>query len=852
MKLRTSTNAIKLMFTSLLILFLFLPTLASAEVVVEDNGGFFSQAEISELETTFNNSEFRYYVKTIDSLNGTPIATEADRVFNEAQANGYDASILISVGDGEIYMNIDKGTQIDRAILQYGGSDPIGRLIDETFMAAAGDGRFGEGMANLIAKVEQLSKEVGTGGRVPPTEGNQPANPTPTPAPIQSSGNAPMVLVALILLIVIATLLGRIIFLVNKRKQLLNTVQTLHTKQKALLGNVLEPFNQASDKQKLSRGTTQAEFRQLYDRLAHFLTEVKDSEGTLERLVSTVQNEKLLKHFFGFAQVESIWKKEIASKEANYNTQEANFQQLNEQVQTLAEKEMHTNRKLKEFTETLAQCANTVEKLKLEHRQPFPLVFEKMEDANSSLKQSVALDDAFDFAAAHAMLPVVSEKIEDLRSDIQLLEELLKAGAVLEPKINETERELKTTVAQQNLLLVDEDYASLLVKAREVLVAFFDELRAGNVKRTDQSRGAIIALIEEATRRVYALITYRDESRKHVATVTEELPSFKGLDEKFRGERMRLEDSYVKSLWNHLDGDFVTMKDMVEEISRKIVVVTRALKPDVQQYKKANEVTVAMLEELARVRELYEACFTTFDQLEGRRGRVTESVDSALKRTSDVERKVSSNKLPIEKYVISGLLKDLQFLREEVERKPVNLDVLSDRLGLGAKQLSQLEKQADSLLEEKRKVEREWQDLQHSYRNIDRRLGLRLLMSNYKSRFQACEAQITRFVEVGKYSEARAEIAIGRRIVDEMVAEERRIRAEEQRRAAAAAAAAAARNRNNNGGGFGGGFGGGSGGGFGGGFGGGGSRGGGGSFGGGSRGGGGSFGGGSRGGGRKF
>ncbi|MDX5475270.1 MAG: hypothetical protein LPK00_07000, partial [Bacillaceae bacterium] len=639
--------------------------------------------------------------------------------------------------------------------------------------------------------------------------------------------------------------LGRIIFLVNKRKQLLNTVQTLHTKQKALLGNVLEPFNQASDKQKLSRGTTQAEFRQLYDRLAQFLTEVRDSEGTLERLVSTVQNEKLLKHFFGFAQIESKWRKEIASKEANYNTQEATFQQLNEQVQTLAEKEMHTNRKLKEFTETLAQCTNTVEKLKLEHRHPFPSVFEKMEDANSSLKQAVALDDAFDFAAAHATLPVVSEKIEDLRSDIQLLEELLKAGATLEPKINETERELKTTVAQQNLLLVDEDYASLLVKAREVLVAFLGELHAGNVKRANQSREAIVALLEDATRRVHALITYRDESRKHVAAVSEELPSFKGLDEKFRGERKRLEDSYVESLWNHLDSDFVTMKDLVEEISRKIVEVTEALKSDVQQYKKANEVTVAMLEELARVRELYETCFTTFDQLEGRRGVVTSSADSALKRTNDVERKVSSNKLPIEKYVISGLLKDLQFLREEIDRKPVNLDVLSDQLEVAEKQLSQLEKQADSLLEEKRRVEREWQDLQHSYRNIDRRLGLRLLMSNYKSRFQACEAQIARFVEAGKYSDACGEITIGRRIVDEMVAEERRIRAEEQRRAAAAAAAAAARNRNNGGGGVGGGFGGGFGGG-------GGSRGGGGSFGGGSRGGGGSFGGGSRGGGRKF
>ncbi|WP_100333161.1 septation ring formation regulator EzrA [Bacillus alkalisoli] len=838
---------ISIIFTSLLVLFLFLPINASAEVVVDDNGGFFSQAEISELQSTFANSEFRYYVRTIDSLNGKPIASEADRLFDEMKSSGYDATVLISVGDGEIYMNVDKLTKIDRAIQLMGGSDAIGRLIDERFMVSAGEGRFGEGMINLFGKVEQLSKEVGTGGRVPPTEPNQPA--TPTPAPTQNSGSSSIALLVILIVITAISIIGRFIYLINKRKQITNLVQTLHAKQKALLGNILDPFNQASDKQKLSRGTTQAEFRQLYDRLAQFLTEAKESEVTLERLLSNAQNEKLFKHFFGFAQVESKWKKEIAALEDNYNNQEANFQQVNEQVQRLTAKEMHTNRKLKEFTETLAQCSRTVEKFRLEHRHSFTALLEKMEGANSRLKRAVALDDAFDFSAAHAILPEVSESVEDLRSDVKLLGELLEEGETLEPMILETERELKTLVSQQNLLLVDEDYASLILKARDVLKAFLAELQVGNVKRADQSRVAIVELLADAKRRVGALIQYRDESRKRVLAVSEELPAYKGLDGKFGAERTRLNSGYAEVLWSHLEADFVTMKDFVEEIDKKIVVVTEALNPDVQQYKKANEVTVAMLAELAKVRELFEACFTAFDQLEKKRGSVTESVESALKRVADLDKKVSQHKLPVDLFVISRLLEDLKFLREEVDRKPVHLQLVTDKAVLAEKQLAQLEVQADSLLEEKRKVEREWQDLQHSYRNIDRRLGLRLLMSNYKSRFGACEAQIARLIDEGKYADARGEIAIGRRIVDEMVAEERRIRAEEQRRAAAAAAAAAARNRNNGGGGFGGGSGGGFGGGFGGG---GGSRGGGGSFGGGSRGGGGSFGGGSRGGGRKF
>ncbi len=142
--------------------------------------------------------------------------------------------------------------------------------------------------------------------------------------------------------------------------------------------------------------------------------------------------------------------------------------------------------------------------------------------------------------------------------------------------------------------------------------------------------------------------------------------------------------------------------------------------------------------------------------------------------------------------------------------------------------------------EEKRQVEREWQDVAASYQRISRKLSLSFSGSSFRRRFETAQQQVVRLISQGSYASAKSEVDIARRIVDEMREEERRI----ARNAQTAATISTMRHssRNSSGGSWGsGGSRGGSSRGGGGGFGGGSSRGGGGSFGGSSRGGGGSF-----------
>ncbi|MDQ0252878.1 putative membrane protein YgcG [Evansella vedderi] len=85
----------------IMLLILFFPMNVYASVSLEDHGNFFSEREKNTLENTLRNTEFHYYIKTLQSLDGENIETVSQRIFDEVRPDGYDAVILLSMEEGE-------------------------------------------------------------------------------------------------------------------------------------------------------------------------------------------------------------------------------------------------------------------------------------------------------------------------------------------------------------------------------------------------------------------------------------------------------------------------------------------------------------------------------------------------------------------------------------------------------------------------------------------------------------------------------------------------------------------------------------------------------------------------------
>ncbi|MET3506802.1 septation ring formation regulator EzrA [Halalkalibacter oceani] len=837
------------------VMLLLLPTSVSAAVTVDDQGEFFSAEEVEKLETEYNETEFDYYVRTIPSLSGESIGEASETLFEDVKGDGFDAAILIAVEESEIHMNVGPGTAIDQAIAQLSNSDPFGRLLDETFVQAAGDGRFGDGIADLVLKVEEL------GSVVPDAEDSSAedlaAVPSAPVAPENPNSTSPLLLLAFLILAVLA---ARIVYLLGQVKKVAKRLEALVQRQKGLLSNVLEPYQQSLERSEISKGLTKQQFQELHEQLSILLTNAKEQEQTLTAMKESVKKRKYaiaFKQIGSFAifsgkqgKTTSLGKleQEASRFEKGSKEQETMLAGLKDELEQLTAKELETSREIKALQEAATQAETKLEQLQQETELAFPAMKQHIDQALLLLNQAVQLDDAFDFAAASELLPNLKPKWQEIASDLATLEALLTSKETMTADIDQTEEEIRHYTARENLKLADEDPYALLDEARERFVTFSESVAEGRVSHAKAEQARISDLAGEAKRRVETLVTYRDQTAIDHRKITDGILPFQNLERAFERELEQLRSSYAEHHWHYLQERFSRMQELISLIEEKLPLIAKLIDPDEQQYKQGRAEMNHLLEMFQLIEQLHADCFTAYEGLEEQRIRLTDSIASLKKRLSGMEEMATRHRLPVQRYSFEQLRQGIEHLQVDVEQKPLDVTLVAGQFAEEQQRMEQLDELLQTLLRDKQRAEREWQELKSAYQQADRRLGIGFGTGAYQNRFRACEGLIIQYINDGQYAEALSEVAIGRRIVEEMREEERRIARERQRRAAQQAARAAAqRNRHNSGGGGGfGGFGGGS-------------RGGGSGFGGGSRGGGSSFGSrgggsgfGSRGGGRKF
>lgn len=784
-------NFLKVSLVFAFVSILLLPQVAFAKVAIVDDGEFFTESEVRHLEGEFFDSQFNYYIQTLQSLNGKDIDQEAERLLDNIREQGFDAVILLSAKEREIYIDAMRGSKIDEVIRQHYGSNSYPTILEETFIPEAVNGNFAGGIDALISEVDGLilEKEPTPSPQVDKTEPHV-SNPN-----ISKQTNSPNSLVGVILILLIALVVG-ILFYLLKRIKVKRSLEELIERQKAMLARVLEPFNQASDRLKMSAGKTETMFKQLSDELLALLNRVKERESAIERLSVP---------YSGFAKFSASLRP--FDEQSEHDEQQLGV--LVTQLEQYLKTELETTRELEQLQKMLNQVEEKITELKANTSSSFQQFFEQVGAVSLQLKEAVALDESLDFLSANEKLPTLRQAITKQESDLQILMEIVAEKGELPVRIDGTEREVKAFVEQEHLKLADEDPFAVMTEARTALIPLDQATRDGHVAEAKRLFDFIETKMKEAKARVETLVAYRDDTTSHHEMLTMNIRRYEKLEAAFSDEMTRLEQVYSDVHWNHLPKQFATLTELVANINKELPTVEEWLAEDVQQYKKAQKTMNGLLRDFATIEQLYEQCFQAFEQLENKKVALGAMIQNMRQRLDTLINDVRAHRLPLNQEELQYFQANVQSWNQLISMVPLNLERLDKEVTEGKAQLEQVSQEIALLIERKRQAERQWQDVQADFHTASRRYGGKVRMSSYRSRFRACEAQVNQLIQNGLYDDVRSEVQIARRLIDEMKKEHDQRVAEERMRAMAAAAALAASRRHSGGGGSSGGWGGG-------------------------------------------
>ncbi|MBU9710178.1 septation ring formation regulator EzrA [Evansella tamaricis] len=735
----------------IMFLILLFPMNVFAQVSVEDGANyFFSSNEIEFIEEEFDNSQFNYYVFTIDSLNGSDIQDVAEQTFDEVRSEGYDAVIILSYEDSEIYMNVGPNTTIDRAVRVVSSTDPYGTLLDNYFIPYAQDGDFAGGIQSLITEVESLGNAAGS-STAPNSESQQNSN----EAVASSTTFSPFVFLSLLGGILLFIFIIYIILMIVRHKKVKEQWNKLLEQQKALLSKVLDPYNQTTDKLNMTKGYTKETFESLNTELLSLLNTVKQREKDIESLIIPKTG---LKEF----------SKKLNSYEIDTKENESNLEGLTTDIQKYINLELETATKISQWKESLEKIESSFSRLKFETNQHFSSFEGNINKAKSQINKVLEIQDSFDFLSAHNTISDVNPVVEALKSDFQCLQNLLTQQDTIYKEMETVEKDLQDYIKRENLMLVEDDPTSYIIKARDAYSDFNHSITDGNVEEGTKILDNITSLLNNAKSLAKKIVYYRENTTKNLHQLKADIKNYEKLETSFSSEIGRLKLHYTENHWRKIPDKFLQMIDIVNQVNCVLPSIEKDLRLDVQYYKRAYDTMTDTFHKFDKVKALYNECFEEFDRLTERKQQLSQTHQQLLEGVSQASMDIRQENLPVNQDSLRNYEENLEVLERELTQTPMDVELLEYKTGDLKQDIVDFCKKISFIKEEKRKVERQWSDLLKSYQSAELRYGFTLLPSSFRNRFKACENQVNSYMREGRYQEVLSEIEIGRRIIRDM------------------------------------------------------------------------------------
>ncbi|WDF05633.1 TPM domain-containing protein [Shouchella hunanensis] len=757
---------IMLIFVVLCLVFMF-PMQVFASVTVDDEANFFSAEEIAAIEAAANDTYFNYYVTTLEGTNGQSPSNAALEVIERVGSEGYHYSIFIDAEASEVYLNYIPNGEAESVI---GNERNAVQIIDNEFLPAASTGEYGQGVINIM---DHLERER-TSGTV-----------------------AAFLFVGALGIALIVSLF----YLRAQKKKRLAHVHSLLDRQKRILADVLKPYHEAKERVELSRGNTQQLFIDKQEELFAILTNAQEQEQELKTWLDGAGKKK---------------KNDVLQATVDFTNsitaQEEQLETKKEQLKEMFDQELKISGLIKAIEEKVTGIRDTLEEMKRKTNLPYTYLESDIQAAEEKMAEMSAADDSLDYLYAAQLAEAAEEACATAETHVDQIKTLLAKEAELIERIDKQGREIDQIVEREQLRLKEEDPHALLEAARQSHSQLHHAIEVGNAKEAIHIYDSMDAAINDALQRVKQLLVYRDETKRELSELQESMRAIRLDPESFRIQMDKVRHTYHSSHWHSIESDYHEATNLYDRMLHTMNDVDKMLQLDSQEYKKANQTMQDLLAQYKTLTELHGQSFYLFDRLEQQKQSLYREARAMNDDIQSLEHQLHHHRLRFNSHRIEELYRSVTNAIRLLDVTPIQLFSVEDELEHVKQEFPYVQKEVQSFIQDKERLEREWRDVSSSYQHMSRKLGLNFSQSTFKRRYDESARQVDYLITEGQFASAKREIDLTRRLVDEMRDEERRM----ARKAAQTAAVLHTVNRNNNRGSRGGGSGGSRGGGFGG------------------------------------
>ncbi|TES49238.1 TPM domain-containing protein [Shouchella lehensis] len=743
------------------------PMQAFASVTIEDEANFFSAEEVAAIEAAANDTYFNYYVSTVEGVDGQSSSNAALEVIDRVGSEGYHYSIFIDAEASEVYLNYIPNGEAESVI---GNERNAVRIIDNEFLPAAATGEYGQGVVNIM---EHLERERTSG----------------TVATFLFVG-------ALMIALVIA-----LFYLRAQKKKRLAHVQSLLDRQKRILADVLKPYHEAKERVELSRGNTQQLFSEKQEELFAILTNAQEQEQQIKTWLDGAGKKKkndVLQATVDFTN--------------NITAQEEQLETKKEQLKEMFDQELKISGLIKAIEEKVKGVRDALEEMKRKTNLPYTYLERDIQAAEEKMTEMSSADDSLDYLYAAQLAEAAEEACATAETHADQIKTLLAKEAELIDRIDKQAREIDHIVEREQLQLKEEDPHALLEAARQSHSQLHHAIEVGNAKEAMYIYDSMDAAINDALQRVKQLLVYRDETKKELGELQDQMRSIRLDPESFRIQMDKVRHTYHSSHWHSIESDYHEATALYDNMLLTMSNVDTMLQLDRQEYKKANQTMQDLVAQYKTLSDLHGQSFYLFDRLEQQKQSLYREARALNDAIQSLEHQLHHHRLRLNSHRMEELYRSVNNAIRLLDVTPIQLFAVEDELEHVKQELPYVQKEVQSFIQDKERLEREWRDVSSSYQHMSRKLGLNFSQSTFKRRYDESARQVDYLISEGQFASAKREVELTRRLVDEMRDEERRM----ARKAAQTAAVLHTVNRNNNRNSRGGGSGGSRGGGFGG------------------------------------
>ncbi len=816
----------------LLALLVLIPGMSYASAVPQQSGdimdtvNLLTSAEKSAIQSEINKADYSFHLYILDRVGGGSIDRLASDIFAQWKLGADDALMLITMEEREVYLEVQIGGALDRAIMgssELGSNDPHSRLIDYYFIPYAVDGDFKQGIISVIQKLDELKLGLAssppggaTGDRV--TTPSTPMNPLPV--------------LGVLAFIALAALL---IVQFTRRSALKKRNIQVRQEHQRTLGIIQQLDEELSPMAQLSRGESQRVLQALKERhyqLLQTASAFSQEIGAYKvaRWASKTDDkrlEELERHV-----------KQFADEAVNIRSAIEQHQQVERETTDLYEQAQRT------WNDVRTRLDNHIK----ETQYPSVQLSQRL-DALGDVLRRCGESIQFDPIKTKPTLEPLPAQLEQLRQHIASIQASANALSELPNQLQDTKKKLDQLIQSERLTCAEITPYAFYEEVDGQLSKLKSALQQGDVGGAASAVDRFRGWMEDAIHQVTSTIDARNWNTTALRDVKGKLSAYSdGTIGMLESKLHEISQQYDTGHTEPIRTQIKRISDNRTLIAEEIVDATQWNDASVQRYLKAQDTLqrhLQLLDEMETAVESIQAMKRQLDeQFEAQRSLLAQGMKQFDQVSSDMKRHDLHTDA-----ILSGLQSKAEYALEEarqrIDRPLRSMPELMTAMDQLSSALVTFTDAVNQAIRDKQAAEQRIGEFNRRYQAEFTRCGRYISQSHYRDQFNKLNHGAQLLLGTRDYATLSTLLGQGEQLLKEMRREYERKLSQERARQRAI--------RHHTGG-FGGGFGGGAGGGSrGGGSGwGGGSRGGGGGFGGGSRGGGGGFGGGSRGGGGGF